>query len=195
MSSTRDFVHLQRIIDIASTFWLVVVILVITALYYKIYATQSKEISDKKVLNEQIYDFGTSDSESTPLSITNFFEDSIRMEQTYVRSVNISIAVTLLFFVVHDAVKWYISNKHWTVFKFTCTMGSFHYCARGGTIHADLVIFPALINPLVFCVNNEDFKIKLKRPLRALRKWAKRKIKGKKQKKHNRTREQTKSLQ
>ena len=156
---------------------LTITVLITVFLYLSIYRTKSVDISWKNQLNKRTH--YVADLENQPLRLTNVFENSIQMERKYLKSVNISITLTLLFFVLHHIIKWrleVIKSLYFPFFK-ECVMENqsnffdcAYYMSYQVNCYLDSVICPAIINPIVFCLNNEDFKIKLKRPARDL-KW------------------------
>ena len=148
---------------------LFIVIIAVIIIYWRIHRNKSELISWKVELNKIPYEVSADDEEGRPLILTNVFDYSIEIERMYLKSVNVSVVVTLVFFVIHYALTWWLTYKKAPDF---CKYfhGYTYDCELTKLIYPfDPVIFPAIVNPFVFLLNNEDFRIKLKRPLRPLK--------------------------
>ena len=168
----HDFLVFHRFVLIShfiKTLFSILVISVIVFIYQRIYNFKPSDISFKEKMNKMTIKIKIKDGESAPLRVHNLFQDSVEINKLYLKSVNISIFITAALFVFHAILEWSL-----LVFQLrsqqTCHQNnnSTDCIIDYSNIYIDPLIFPAVVNPIVFLLNNADFRNKLKRPIRAL---------------------------
>ena len=163
------FIWVKRVVK---TIFSVVIIMSIACLYSHVQRFKSSDISFKEEMNKISVEISNDDdNESTPLRLRNIFEESIKMDKLYLKSVNVSVFATVACFLIHDILEWIVfglSMHFWVCFHDETMENCFR---EFRFLYSDPVIFPAVVNPIVFLLNNADFRIKLKRPFRVLKNW------------------------
>ena len=142
---------------------------IIIVIYWRISRVKFREISKKTKLNKVTFKLQEAElfDEKTPITLKNVFDDSIQMETYYITSVNVSVAITTSFFVIHAILAAYFFQEYRQFLETNDLKIPVH--TYDAYFYGDVVMFPALFNPVVFYLVNEDFRVKLKRPIRVLK--------------------------
>ena len=144
----------------------------IVYLYARIMLTLRQRIRNTEMLNairvdisdDELLRFSTSD----PDFIDNVFDHELKVERSYFTAISVSAFISLPLLFMQFAFGLYIKG---TLIMRGELLGDFNTDKEsvGGIVMLDFFSAMYILNPLIFYFTNEDFKIKINRPIREIR--------------------------